>query len=402
MRKDGSTGEAYMLRSALHGPLDRRDVESRERSLALVCRALFGETSEQLRVGRFELTATLGRGGMGIAYEARDPLHDRPIALKMLHQRGPLSLYRLKREFRSLAQLRHPNLVRLYELFVERDTAYFTMERVQGTDFVSYVRLGVEPGALPDETRLRDALAQLCEGVRALHDAGKLHRDLKPANVLVTEAGRVVLLDFGLVHDVHDGSVPAEGTPAFMAPEQRHGQTTQASDWYSVGCMLRDALYGPAPRTHAATPSPAGSPRASLPLVALCEQLLAVEPERRVSIDPWWIATGALSPVRSSKPPPFTGREAELHSLRAAFERCPLGPTVVLLRGASGIGKTALMNHFALATTTRGALVLRGHCYERESVAYNAFDGIVDELTRHLSSLADEQVRALRPADCDA
>lgn len=424
MQKDGSTGEASELRlftrapegarrffarvsegaaRPLPVPLAQRDTLGAERSLALVCRALFGETSEQLKVGRFELTATLGRGGMGTAYEALDPLHDQPIALKMLHQQGPLSLYRLKREFRSLAQLRHPNLVRLHELFVERDTAYYTMERVRGTDFVSYVRLGLAPGAPPDEARLRDALAQLCEGVRALHDAGKLHRDLKPANVLVTDTGRVVLLDFGLVHDVHDGSATADGTPAFMAPEQRRGQISQASDWYSVGCMLRDALYGPLAERRESSPGTPLRALASLPLVALCEQLLTVDPERRMAIDPWWVATGALSPTRSHQPPPFTGREAELHSLRAAFERSRTGPSVVLLRGASGIGKTALMNHFAQDTrAARGALVLRGHCYERESVAYNAFDGIVDELTRHLSGLGDEQVLALRPAGCAA
>jgi serine/threonine protein kinase len=119
------------------------------------------------------------------------------------------------------------------------------MELVQGRDFVSYARAGAAVGApLRDTARLRCVLRQLCDGVQALHAAGKLHRDLKPSNVLVTEAGRVVLLDFGLVDDACAGHASMAGTPEYMAPERSLGESSAAGDWYSVGLMLQESLHG--------------------------------------------------------------------------------------------------------------------------------------------------------------
>ncbi|MET0343393.1 MAG: serine/threonine-protein kinase, partial [Polyangiales bacterium] len=196
------------------------DARSRARARALVCRRLFQEQSELLAVGPYELVCTLGRGGMGTVYEARDTRRDARFALKMLHGQRASALYHLKREFRALTAIRHPNLVALHELSTEGADAYFTMELIEGTDFVSHVRGDAPPGApAPDLARLRDALRGLCTGIEALHAAGKLHRDLKPSNVLVTPAGRVVLLDFGLVHDAGEQCGEIAGTPAYMAPE---------------------------------------------------------------------------------------------------------------------------------------------------------------------------------------
>src|SRR5262245_39425477 len=109
------------------------------RSIAIVCRNLVSEPSELLSIGRFELVRTLGRGGHGVVYEANDPLRREPVALKVLYQRGPTYLYRLKREFRSLAEIRHPNLVALHELSVGDHDAHFTMDRIHGADFLSYL-----------------------------------------------------------------------------------------------------------------------------------------------------------------------------------------------------------------------------------------------------------------------
>src|SRR5262249_54963844 len=160
-----------------------------------------------------------------------------------------------KQEFRALSDISHPNLVNLYQLFSVDDRWYFTMELIDGCDFLTYVRGGMEPHETGesgppdqgqggcrsfDEGRLRDAPAQLAEGVHALHAAGKLHRDIKPTNVLVTRSGRVVLLDFGLTADLEmEPSAAARvadrqivGTAAHMSPEQAVGRPlTAASDW---------------------------------------------------------------------------------------------------------------------------------------------------------------------------
>jgi serine/threonine protein kinase len=204
--------------------------------------------------GRFELRRYLGAGGFGVVYEAYDREHDAIVALKTLQQLGPGALYRFKQEFRALADIDHPNLITLYELSAEGEHWFFTMELVE-VDFLSYVSPPAQPAdSLPslDLDRLRDAFRELAEGVRALHQAGKLHCDLKPSNVLVERTGRVVILDFGLVAE-SDAVARAEnnllvGTPAYMSPEQAGGlEPTPASDWYSVGVMLFEALTGRQP-----------------------------------------------------------------------------------------------------------------------------------------------------------
>lgn len=230
-----------------------------ERSRAVIFRNLFREQSELLKVGRYELVRTLGRGGMGAVYEAFDPSHREHVALKMLHGQSPKHLNRLKQEFRSLIGISHPNLVTMHELCVSQQHAFFTMELVCGEDIVSYVRRGAPHGASFQERRLRSALVQLGEALRWLHAAGKLHRDLKPANVLVTAAGRVVLLDFGLAQDAHAEQLEIAGTFPYAAPEQYRGRASASSDRYSFGCILYEALYSRPPaigRCERPTPLP--------------------------------------------------------------------------------------------------------------------------------------------------
>ncbi len=185
---------------------------------------------------RFQLVRRLGSGGMGVVYEVRDRDRDEVVALKTLRWTDPSAIYRFKREFRTLADIAHRNLVTLYELFGERDQWYFTMELVRGGEFLEYVR----PGGL-DVPRLRATLLQIAEGLVAIHAAGKLHRDLKPSNVRVTPEGRVVILDFGISVDAirgYDRHATREegvwGTAEYMAPEQGDGEATPASDWYAL------------------------------------------------------------------------------------------------------------------------------------------------------------------------
>src|SRR5580698_6152527 len=252
---------------------------------------------------RFEVLRCIGRGGMGTVYEARDREHKRRVALKTLRHFDAASLYRFKQEFRTLANVSHPNLVRLHEFLVaEGDRAFFSMELVRGTDFVSHSQkagsvpriddstmgraLGdhslvrkathsprsdrsssqappdvIRPSSPADFDRLLPALRQLVEGLHALHVAGKLHRDVKPSNVLVTPEGRVVVLDFGVATDLPragHGQLVDEGqmvgTAHYMAPEQAMGDApTPAADWYSVGVILYEALVGFVPFTGSVT-----------------------------------------------------------------------------------------------------------------------------------------------------
>ena len=210
---------------------------------------------EGTKLGSYQLGNRLGGGGMGEVFEARR-LDGQEVALKTLTEVSATNLYRFKREFRALADVEHPNLVRLYELgATSNGLAFFTMERVHGQPFVDWVREGLEEGEPPDFARLESALLQLVQGVHALHELGCVHRDLKPSNVLVTPEGRVVILDFGLLSEygapefgiTRQGQ--AMGTPTHMAPEQAMAERTgPPADYYAIGVMLYTCITGNLPR----------------------------------------------------------------------------------------------------------------------------------------------------------
>src|SRR5262249_48157821 len=139
------------------------------------------------------------------------------------------------------AEVRHRNLVQLYELVASGNDVFFTMELIRGQPPLQHVR------ERPDAARA--LVRQLAEGLQALHRASKLHRDVKPSNILVEEDGRVVLLDFGLAVDLEVGDTQDwAGTPHYMSPEQCAEEPLEpASDWYSVGAVLFHTLTGRPP-----------------------------------------------------------------------------------------------------------------------------------------------------------
>ncbi|MCO4773360.1 MAG: serine/threonine protein kinase, partial [Deltaproteobacteria bacterium] len=287
-------------------------------------------------IDRFQIVRELGRGGMGIVYEATDGHSGESIALKVLRDTNPQNLLLLKNEFRALADLQHPNLVALHELHADGQGAFLTMELLGGQHLLHALR-GHEQGTgvawlngatrtlglSPDDTlprggvvatgpppppatplaesqvdALRDRFGQVAEGIAALHAASRLHRDVKPSNVLVSDTGRAVLLDFGLVAELQGDLVTLEdgiaGSVPYMAPEQvRGGELTPAADWYAFGAMLYEALVGHPPFTgpladvfrakQTASPTPPSELIAHVPadLEALCLALLHRTPSLR-------------------------------------------------------------------------------------------------------------------------
>jgi hypothetical protein len=391
----------------------------------------------------YDIQGVLGSGGMGTVYRAYDRERRRLVALKVMNRASATAILRFKHEFRTLLGVAHPNLVTLYELICDGQNWFLTMELLDGVTFLQYVRDEPSPTSRPGDPipvsldRLRAATRQLGEGIAWLHAAGKLHRDIKPTNVIVTREGRVVLLDFGLAAEQgRDGRHRSTeqhllGTAAYMAPEQAVAlPVSPATDWYSVGVMLFEALTGQLPflggsievlmdKQRFEPPAPCELAR-GVPedLNALCVDLLRRQPGDRPSARDVLHRLGSSSASQepSSNPdirpprlsssgdvqgPLLVGRHRHRQALDEALAAMTGGRTVVLfLHGPSGAGKTALLQSFLDERIERGdALVLAGRCYERESVPYKALDSLIDALGRHLRHMPEAEVAGLLPRD---
>jgi len=389
------------------------------------------------RLGDYRLLRELGRGGFGIVYAAQHLRRQEIVALKTLPlgaqrhgQDDAERLHKFRREFRSLADINHPNLVGMHTLDVDGNQWFFTMDLIDGVDFVSYVR----PDGELDESRLRSVLPQLAGGIMALHARHIIHRDLKPSNVLVDARGKVVILDFGMVAELDEAGDHTQslhsgrfvGTPLYAAPEQLFGQRSAASDWYALGVMLFQALTKNRPfqgsiaeilqqKQQQAAPRLAGQPGLPSDLVELTDRLLDRAPDQRPDVleiaKVLGVASGETPTetfLEEGNPPKFgrdqslIGRErqrAELQQAKRQF-MATRQPLVVSITGRSGEGKTSLAEAFLTPVRQqREMLVLAGRCYDRESVPFKAIDCLIDALVAFLRGTPGDHVQAYIPDD---
>jgi serine/threonine protein kinase/Flp pilus assembly protein TadD len=212
------------------------------------------------RLGPYEILDSLGAGGMGEVYRARDSRIGREVAVKILPEAYRLDrdrLHRFEQEARSAGALDHPNLVSIHDVGTHEGTPYIVMELLKGETLREKMSHPIAP------RKAIDYAAQIASGLAAAHQEGIVHRDLKPENIVITRDGRVKILDFGLAklrgsHEPLDSAAETAhrdtrtgtilGTASYMSPEQVRGADTDArSDIFALGTILHEMLSGSSP-----------------------------------------------------------------------------------------------------------------------------------------------------------
>lgn len=372
-------------------------------------------------IGPYRITGRLGVGGMGIVHRAVHAVTGVEAAIKTVRVVDPALLASLRREVRALSRLRHPGIVRIFDVGLGDATPWYAMEVLQGTTLRRQQRstgtasdeaptLGAASGARPTvpaiprvpptverRMELLSVIPRLCDALAFLHGEGVVHLDLKPDNVFVSE-GRPVLMDFGLAarsvasqgRESLDVVGRGLGTVAYIAPEQLRGDVVDArSDLYALGCMLYEIVTGEPPFVADTTvavayghlelpPAPPSERTGEVPpkLEALILALLEKARENRpgYAAD---VARELRALVPESAPPlpdaptprdylyrpPMVCREAPLDALRRDLSRARDGATrLVLLGGESGVGKTRLAAEMARSEAGGEFTVLAGEC----------------------------------------
>jgi serine/threonine-protein kinase len=291
--------------------------------------------------GRYRIGQVIGRGGMSTVHEARDTVLDRAVAVKVLlpalAEGDPTHVARFEREARAAAALQHPAVVKIYDTGRDGQTHFIVMELVSGQSVEQLLKAG---RALdPDEaTRVAGRVAG---ALAAAHAAGILHRDVKPANVMLTPAGEVKVLDFGIARARQDPTVTqptfAIGTAAYMSPERIVGRPgDERSDIYSLGCLLYAMLTGHPPfagedvlsvlhqhvHQDPVPPRRWGAPIAP-PLEALVLAMLAKDPADRPQ-------TAAEVAGRLAEHPQIARPAGPARAAPAAFRRRALGAAALV------------------------------------------------------------------------
>ncbi|MCA8961118.1 MAG: protein kinase [Planctomycetes bacterium] len=271
------------------------------------------------RIGPYYIRSELGRGAMGVVYEAHDPELDRVVAVKVLpgHLVTARSRERFRREIMSAARLEHPGIVRVYDSGEDGSQSYYTMQYIQGQSLDHWIAAARRCGETRHAT-VADWIAQAAEALHFAHERGVIHRDVKPSNLIVDDRSVVHLADFGLskIVDAEDITCPDDlvGTLRYLAPERLTGVSTARSDVYSLGAVLYEAL----------TLEPAARGRDKASIVHEIAEHLPIAPRR---LDPT-IPRDLETIVMTAMSPSPGGRYATAHDfagdLRAFLTDVPI------------------------------------------------------------------------------
>ncbi len=390
---------------------------------------------------RYELTAVLGRGGMGIVYRAKDPLLRREVAVKMIPPRSltPEAEERLQREARIVAGMDHPVIVPIYDFGNHQGSIFFVMPLVEGVTLRARIREG---GLSFGETL--EVAAQAAEALHYSQSQGVIHGDVKPENLMVSgEPGalRVRLMDFGLARRRIRAGGAAGGTVVYMSPEQvMNVDVDGRTDVYSLGVVLYECLAGEPPFSgttasvayRIAHEAPPGLRERGVAVDGELERIvlacLAREPSERLAsgedlaaalrayaagLESGELLMAALPAADATPYPaataPLVGRRPEWRRLVERLDAAQEGECqLVLIGGEVGTGKSRLLEELEQIGRGRGLRVLRGHVADRRhALPYQGLcEMILDDLrsrslsrrrradgTRLMSDLAPDLVR---------
>lgn len=253
------------------------------------------------RMGKYELSGTLGSGAVGVVYAATDTTTGREVALKVLGRAVTIqreTVTRFLQESALMAKVRHPSVVQLLDTGQDNECYYLAMERIDGRTLeqLSY------PTPLPPGTAMKLAI-QIAGGLEALHAQGIVHRDIKPQNILVTQSMQAKIADFGIAFDLTEKNRLTQtgvgiGSLLYASPQQLLGQPDIRSDMYALGATLFYMVCAATPfpeslpmpelfaKKFAAPPSPLSQrPELPTPMVKLIMQLMAPAPKDRFATD---------------------------------------------------------------------------------------------------------------------
>ena len=392
-------------------------------------------------LGHYEVGSSLGAGGMGEVYRAKDTKLGREVAIKLLLDEvasDPERLARFEREARVLASLNHPHIVTIYSVEAEDGVRFFTMELVEGGTLADLLAAG----SLPVDLFFEHGVA-IADALSAAHRRGVTHRDLKPGNIMLNEQGWLKVLDFGLAKseapnrgaeaseastDTLTGVGRVVGTVPYMSPEQLHGRLVEPpSDIFSLGVVLYEMATGSRPfdggsqaelvssilRDTPRKPSEMGSiaPGSVDALVLKClekqpvrrytsateiyQELLRLQEESRSASTVRSLSgSGEIQAIRQAYRTPMIGRDAEAAELRQFLGRAKEGEgALVSLTGEPGVGKSRLAWDLIERAREEGFFTLVGNCYEGEGMA--AFTPWVEVLETSARRADPEVLREL-------